>query len=87
MTQRFSRGDEITCIHLSVGVFDLYLPFEFNIYVKRNAVRLAFGLNTEQDLRFEVLPFRFKDHFVLETCSYNQRCIFLFSMEVSIFMP
>lgn len=73
-------------MHLSVGIFDLYLTFEFKIYVKRNAVRLAFGSNLEQDLCFKVLPFRYKDNFVSETCSYDQGQNSLFFMKASIFM-
>ena len=73
-------------MHLSVGLFDLYLPFEFKIYVKRNAVTLAFGLNIEQDLGFKVLPFGYKTNFVSEICSYDQRQNFLFFVRASIFM-
>lgn len=78
-------ADKVTCMHLSIGVFDLYLSFEFKTYVKRNAVRLAFGLNTDQDLSFKVLPFRYKDNFVSEICSYGQGH-FPFFMKASIFM-
>lgn len=74
-------ADKVTCM----GVFDLYLSFEFKTYVKRNAVRLAFGLNTDQDLSFKVLPFRYKDNFVSEICSYGQGH-FPFYMKASIFM-
>lgn len=37
-------------------MFDFHVSFEFKIYVKRNAVGLAFGLNIEKDLCFKVLP-------------------------------
>lgn len=68
-------------MHLSVVIFDLYLSFEFKIFVQRNAVRLAFGLNIEQDLFFKVLPFRYKDSFVSEIYSDDQGQNFLFFMK------
>lgn len=53
-------------------LYDLYLSVQFKTYIRRNAVRLAFGLNIEGDLGFKVLPFRYKDSFASEIRSHDQ---------------
>lgn len=54
-TQSFPGGwgDKITCMHLSVGIFDFYLPFELKIYVKRNAVKVGLWLKYWTRLRLQ----------------------------------